>query len=331
MGAGMGARKLLGTVQILVVALWAACSVSQGPTGETPVPFGAGTTAEAGAVGRGEATPTASSVRSPTVSRGAPSVASPTASPVRAQGPGLSLIGYGAGAPDDLALDHAGAVIFSDQGNSGLNELDAEGKLHVVATGFKVPEGVVVLPEGEIVLAEQGTNRLWLVDRASGRRQLLAEIPNPTGKAGIDGLGYDPAAREVVVPDSPNGRLLLLNPRDGSWREVARGFVRPTGAAVGPAGEIYVADEFGQGVHRVDPSGRSNLVVRVSGVDDVALTQDGRLLMALLDGRLLRLEKDGSLSLLAKAEGPIHGLAVDTDGSVVFSDMKGNRILRWRP
>ncbi len=244
---------------------------------------------------------------------------------------GLAVVGFGYGAPDDLYLDADGIVVFSDQGNSGVNELLPDGTLKVVARGFRVPEGVVVLPDGRLVVAEQGTNRLWIVDRSNGRRALLAEMPNATGKAGIDGLGYDRGSGDIIVPDSPNGRLLRLDPSTGQWRQMAEGFVRPTGAAVGPDGTVYVADEFGQGVYAVDASGRSRLVAQVSGVDDVALTDDGRLVMVLLDGRLLRREVDGVLTQLAKVAGPIHGIAVDRDGSIVFSDMRGNRILRLGP
>lgn len=317
-----GRPFLIGMVLLAVLSSGCASPTPTTPISEVPTESSTKTVV----------TPQTATGKAGAVSVTATATASlPGATPTPVFAPGVSVVGYGAGQPDDLTLDVSGAVIFSDQGNSGLNELAPDGTLRVIAKGFKVPEGVVLLPDGSVVVAEQGTNRLWVVDRSSGAVRLLAEIPNPTGKAGIDGLGYDQRQNVILVPDSANGRLLRLNPSDGRWQEIARGFVRPTGAAVGTGGDIYVADEFGQGVYRVEASGRTSLVVQIKGVDDVAVTQDGLLLMALLDGRLLRLEKDGSLSQLAKVNGPVHGLAVDRDGSLVFSDMGGNRILRWRP
>jgi sugar lactone lactonase YvrE len=322
-GLGHGVRRAICMLGLLALGLGLACG------GSAPAP-------DAGRVSPDsvrEAAPTeparAGSFMPPTVAPATDRSPGPTPTPAPLSG--VSVIGYGAGAPDDLAIDASGTVLFSDQGNSAINELSGDGRMRVVARGFRVPEGVVLLPDGRVILAEQSTNRLWLVDRSDGNVQLLAQIPNYSGKAGIDGLGYDGVRGHVLVPDSANGRLLRLDPSTGRWREIARGFVRPTGAAVGANGDIYVADEFGQGVYRVDSSGRASLVAPVTGVDDVAVTRDGLLIMALLSGRLLRLEADGSITQLASVDGPIHGVAVDRDNSIVFSDMRGNRILRWRP
>src|SRR5213595_3002507 len=66
----------------------------------------------------------------------------------------------GVGRPDDLAFDPQGHLLFSDFYNGTISRLNANGSVTVLATGLAGPEGIVALPDGTMIIAEQRTNRI---------------------------------------------------------------------------------------------------------------------------------------------------------------------------
>ncbi|HUS15193.1 MAG TPA: hypothetical protein VM536_09275 [Chloroflexia bacterium] len=261
-----------------------------------------------------------------------PTATAPAVPPATA--PGVTELAAGFGSPDDVAVDpRDGTIYFGDFANSALNRLPAGGGTpQVVARGIDEPEGIVVLPDGQLIVAEQKTNRLLRVDPATGAKTLVRQLENKTNQDGVDGLGYDPSTGDILIPDSPNGRLLSMPPDGSTLRVLARGFVRPTGAAVLPDGDILVADEFGNALDRVTREGKVTRIATVYQPDDVVVDATGISYVNCLDGRIYRIDpQTGARRVLLSGLKLPHGLALSPDGTLVIAEATRNRIFRLVP
>jgi sugar lactone lactonase YvrE len=201
-----------------------------------------------------------------------------------------------------------------------------------VVRGLAEPEGIAVRPDGRLIVVEQKTNRLWLADPPTGDKTLLRQLENTTGKDGVDGIAIDPRDGRILVPDSPNGRLLALDP-DGSHLQVlATGFVRPTGVALLPDGDWLVADEFGNALIRVTPDGRKRRLVGLYQPDDVVVDADGMAYANGLNGIIYRVDPaTGAATRLLTGLILPHGLGLDSQGRVVVAEAGRNRLFRIEP
>ncbi|MGI8588986.1 MAG: hypothetical protein ACR2M0_15075 [Chloroflexia bacterium] len=237
------------------------------------------------------------------------------------------LIASGEGNPDDLTVATDGTIYFGDFANSAINRILPGGKPVPVATGLRDPEGIVVAPDGRLIVEEQKTNSILEIDPASGAKLLIRQLTNTTGQDGVDGLALDPATGDILVPDSPNGRLLTLS-RDGSQlRTIATGFTRPTGVAVLPDGEMLVADEFGNALYRVTRAGRKTVVATMFQPDDVVLARTGIAYVNSLGGAIYRVDPNtGARTTLLTGLKLPHGLGIDPQGRLVGAEAGRNRI-----
>ncbi len=249
--------------------------------------------------------------------------------PALAATPTLEVLASGFGSPDDVAVTPAGDILFGDFTNKAINILRPGDKPIALSTGFSEPEGIVIAKDGAIIVAEQGTNRLIEVDPSTGSKKLLRQLVNNTGKDGVDGVALDPSTGDIIVPDSPNGRILRVS-RDGSKLQViATGFVRPAGAAVEPGGSILVADEFGNQVYRLKPNGSRVSLAKMYQPDDVVVGTDGNIYANTLGGNIVRIDPaTGRTQALISGLKLPHGLAVDLQGNLIIAEAGRNRIMR---
>jgi len=248
--------------------------------------------------------------------------------------PGVTVLASGFGSPDDLAVDpRDGTIYFGDFANNAVNRLPPDGGTPVpVATGIQEPEGIVVLDDGRLIVAEQKTNRILLVDPRDGSKRLLRQMENTTGQDGIDGLGIDRTNGELLVPDSPNNRMLAMSLDGTALRVIARGFQRPTGAARLPGGDILVAAEFGNALYRVTPAGKSTRIATMYQPDDVVVDAQGMAYVNSLGGAIYKVDPDtGTRTTLLTGLKLPHGLDVDPQGRLVIAEAGRNRIFRLVP
>src|SRR3989442_545142 len=96
--------------------------------------------------------PTQSATASPTT----PTLA---ACPASRPSPGPEVLLRNQPAPDDLAFDNDGRLLFSDIKAGTVSALKADGSVERIAGGMSAPEGIVVQADGRILVGEQGRNR----------------------------------------------------------------------------------------------------------------------------------------------------------------------------
>ena len=231
-----------------------------------------------------------------------------------------------------------GSILFSDVGNGTINQIARDGKVTTLLRGLDEPEGIVVLPDGALIVAEQNKNRLLHFRPNAGQPATTwLTLENKTGKPGVDGILRDPATGDLIVPDSPNGRVLRVSADAKSVRVIATGLVRPTGAAIERDGSILVADEYGNAVLRLRADGRAESLGHFTTPDDVAIDAAGNIFVASLGDNSIRMTKvtsvidarDGAVRLIANVRNP-QGIIFDTEGNLVVAETGLNQIVRLR-
>lgn len=321
-----------------------ACS-SGAPVASRPgsAPTTSSPSASAGAAPGGSTTATSPPARTRSASPTHTTVPSRPPSSTRASTPAsyrITVVHRGADHPDDLVLDPSGALLYSDYTNGTISRLQPDGSATVLHRGLPGPEGMVFLSDGTLVVAEEDANRLVRFRPGHSTPEVLATLPGTSVKAtchqGVDGIAWDPTTKSLVVPDPVTGTIYRISP-DGTSRSVlAGGFVHPVGAAVGPDGKVYVADECGGGVWRLGAGGSRVRVADAVMPDDVAFDAAGNLLVT--DVRhtrhdVRRWPRGGGPSTVLASAGLIEpqGLLVTPSGTVYVADDQARVILRLTP
>ena len=246
----------------------------------------------------------------------------------------------GVGRPDDLAFDQQGHLLFSDFYNGTISRLNADGSATKIITGLAGPEGLVVLSNGTLIVAEQRTNRILTLAPGAKSLTVLRAIPGTPSSApckdGIDGIALDATTNTLIVPDSPTGNVYRLSLDGKKLTLIASGIVRPVGAVVDAQGTIYVADECGGDIVRITPDGRSTRISGFGQPDDVAFDHHGNLLLIdLLPSihALIRIRQSTGKREILASKGFIEpqGLAVDENDNIYVSDDYANKIVEFKP
>lgn len=253
----------------------------------------------------------------------------------------MHILFHGAAHPDDLAFDNQGRLLFSDIDGGTVNRVDASGHVTVLLRGIAGPEGIVVLPDGTLFIAEQQTNRILRLGPGAASPVPIRTLPCPrTGATctalGVDNIALDPTNRTLIIPDSPTGEVYRMSLDGRAFTRLAAGITRPVGAVVDPGGVIYVPDEFGGALWHIAPDGSSK--ARIGGFgspDDVALDPQGNLLVIDLAGSvhaLIRLDpRTGARHTLSTDFTEPQGLVVDAHGDIYVADETAGRIVELVP
>ncbi|HEY4301424.1 MAG TPA: hypothetical protein VGM73_11145 [Candidatus Didemnitutus sp.] len=196
--------------------------------------------------------------------------------------------------PSGLTIDGNGNLYVSEQGNNGIRKVTPAGVVTSLAgsatyvsgradgTGtaalFNAPAGLAVDSSGNVFVADYRNSLIRKVS-ATG---VVTTVAGAGGVAGsLDGSGY------IVSPSL---------------------FWRPTNLATDAAGNVYVADTFGDTIRKIAADGT---MTTLAGNPSLAGTTDGQ----------------GSAALF---NGPT-GIAVDSAGVIIVADTYSNAIRQVMP
>jgi streptogramin lyase len=238
--------------------------------------------------------------------------------PARAEAQ-LTVLSRISASPDDVTVDHAGNVWVTALDARLITELSASGAVLATVSDSGGPEGIVELPDGRFVVADQVTNALGVFRPGDTRVSPLLSLTNHTANAGVDGLGYDPAHQQLLIPDSPNGTLLTYTVGGGTT-VIRQGLGRPVAVTTDPAGNTYIGMENKPGVLVVSSTGATRSLGSFAQVDEVVYLK-GLLYVADLAGTVDAIDPatGKSVRLVTAAPAP-QGLAATADGALVLVD-----------
>jgi hypothetical protein len=237
--------------------------------------------------------------------------------------PRLRLVAHAQGSPDDLAW--AGRTLLVSDINQGTVGVVARGHVHTVVAHLREPEGIVPAPGHSLIVAEQATNRVLEIKLPKRSRTVLASLPLPPGKTGVDDINaHGPDA--VYVPDSARGRLYVLHLPSRKLSLVASGMIRPV-AAIHWGNAVAVADEYASTVWII---GRGRMRLAAIPVPDDLAVISNHLIAVSLIGEVW--EVAPRLRMLSSAFSPTtgdpQGLVADGPESVLVADQSRNGVYR---
>lgn len=241
--------------------------------------------------------------------------------------PTLQTLAVVGGRPDDITVDRRGHLLWGDLANGTINRLQGK-RVVTIARGLSMPEGLVELPNGSIIVAEQGQDRIIRLNRSGGITVLYTLAP-VAGQEGVDGIGRDPANGDLLVPDSPRGTIVRMNAQGSQAHIVAQGLGRPVAAAVDAHGTLLAPDEHLGTIVAVTPGGRVSHRGSFSTPDDVSVARSGRVWVTTLGDNSLWTYRPGTaprraLTGLANPQG----LTLDRCGDPIVVEQSTGRIVR---
>jgi hypothetical protein len=153
-----------------------------------------------------------------------------------------------------LAVAPDGSVWVTSESLGQVVHLSSTGAA-MVTYNEQTPEGVVALPNGNVLVAEQGPDLVIELDPSTlSVTTFLQLTPNPPHPQ-VSGIGLDAADQLVLVPDTAQSRLLTAPLAGGTPSVVISGIGTPTDAAVGPGGVIEVSQATATGLLSVPLGG----------------------------------------------------------------------------
>jgi sugar lactone lactonase YvrE len=230
--------------------------------------------------------------------------------------------------PDDLVLAPDGSIYMSDVTEGTIKQYTPSGQFNLILSGLRSPEGMAFLPDGSMIIAEQGTNRLVRYDLNSKTLTSFLDLVNNTNQLGVDGILWD--GTNLIVPDSPNGNVLQVSADGKTVQQIGSSLARPTGAWLESTGNLLIADENGNAVYRLYRDGKLELVADIPVPDDVVEDVSGNIFVVTLGDDAIHLLTAGTNQdvVLVSGLSEPQGIIFDREGNLIVTDSGNHRLLK---
>lgn len=161
----------------------------------------------------------------------------------------LAVFASGLDSPEGLDVGPDGRLYVAEHAARGhvfgFSREGAKTMLAPVTNG----EGLRVLPDGTVLVAETSENRVVAID-SNGDKSIFAD-----GISSPDGIAYDDELRRVLVTeDAAPGRLLAVDVATGVVQTVATGLHSPQTMLLEADGSILIAEQGEDRVLRLRPT-----------------------------------------------------------------------------
>lgn len=223
--------------------------------------------------------------------------------------------------PQALRYDAGGTLWITNSDNS-LRKVDTDNRASVVATGLVTPRGLAVLPNGDILVAERGANRIARI--SNGVKSVFAAgLGQPYGVA-VDGEGV------VHVTESASNRVSRFDQAGTKLGVVDSRMYGPNATATARNGDMFVQSVLGLARYRTGvlsmllptfsysywtPDSASASLLSVNGTSVVRINEAGTvstIRSALpFSPRGIVLSETGEILLLDTNNRKVHKLALD--------------------
>ena len=180
--------------------------------------------------------------------------------------------------PEDIVVDAAGNVYFTDDDAGGLWKIDAQGHAGLLAgkeQGLISTEGVALAPDGTLLVGETTSRRILQVTPAGA---VSVFLDASAGLAKAESMAFDDAGN-LYIADNKENVLYLRDPQRRLHRVIQNDDNFSPESLVYAQGALYVTDSKHAKLSRFTPQdGLQPLAVftgKLQSIQGIALDDDG--------------------------------------------------------
>jgi streptogramin lyase len=150
-----------------------------------------------------------------------------------------------------LAIDQEGKLLAGDSATREIYRFDDAGQPQPLTKGnVGIPMAITVAKDGAIYASDIEIQRIVKVPSGGGEPEIITEL------AAVRGLTMDAEGRLIAVCHGKDAVIQIS--ADGKERKVlveGRPFNFSHHVVLGPAGEMYIADNYAKTIWKVEPAG----------------------------------------------------------------------------
>ncbi|WZL81267.1 S-layer homology domain-containing protein [Vallitaleaceae bacterium 9-2] len=228
-------------------------------------------------------------------------------------------ISSGHSSPFDIIFSDDNKLYVSEYSGSKILQMDKTGSnKNVFFSSTIQPLGMTFDNAGNLYIAEHSNRKVKKID-PSGNSSILLD----TGVL-LTGIAID-SQDKLFVLDYQNGNIIKMN-SDGTGNEIfASGFSSHSiiGLTIDSNDNLYVSSRNSQSVFKVTPDGtKTEFITNTGFINEVKVGKDGFLYVPNSNTRTIdKYDLNGSkLDSFNANSSDVWAIAVDTDGSIYYSD-----------
>jgi len=237
-----------------------------------------------------------------------------------ASGANYTVFATGLAEPRGLLVVPSGDLYVAEQKSGSIAKITPDGKITRIADGFVSPHDLAIDAKGNIYVADTGARRVAMISPAGTVTTYIANLDGP-----VD-LDFNPQG-ELLVCELQTGKVRAFQ-SPNKYRTVIT-LIGPHGLAF-KNGDTFVNDWKGDKVVKVTPQGGVQVIANVKGPVGLAFGRSGDLYVAQPQARMVsRIKPDGTrlvfIENLAEPRDPVFDLA----GNLFVAETTAGRILKF--
>ncbi len=247
--------------------------------------------------------------------------------------------------PSDVVVDAHGNILVADQHHRRIATLSAAGSVLSSWTDagsnpkiFDTMYGIALDRTGNVYVTDAANH---LVDKLDSAGKPIAQFSTENAETGSFPTLLAVADNgDIFVSDHMAEAVLHLSPSGALLGKIGQhDFVDPYGVAIGPNGNLYVADFGGGRVREYTPDGKpvaswgdgAGGTVHLGAPEAIAIDGQGTIVVTEQSGDVVKFDQSGKIVKDFGSTGALQlddpsGIALDGQGNVYLTEFIGNRV-----
>jgi DNA-binding beta-propeller fold protein YncE len=224
--------------------------------------------------------------------------------------------------PRGLLFLPSGDLVVAEEGAGRIAKINRDGRVSRLAGGLRGPHDIEADAKGNLYVAETGRDRVALITPAGQVTTYIGNLGGP-----VD-LAFNPAG-ELLVCELHKARVVAFRSPKEMRVVLASVLQGPHGLAFDDAGTTYINDWSGNKVIRLGATGGPQTFAQVEDPVGLVRAPSGDLYVAQPQaGMLSRIRPDGTRITLLEGLGSPRDPAFDAAGHLYIAETDTGRILR---
>lgn len=233
-----------------------------------------------------------------------------------------TVVAEGLERPRGLLFLPSGDLVVAEEGAGRIAKIDRDGRVSRIIGGLRGPHDIEADAKGNLYIAETGRDRVALITPTGTITTYVGDLGGP-----VD-LAFNPAG-ELLVCELHKARVVAFRSPKEMRVVLASMLQGPHGLAFDDAGTTYINDWSGNKVIRLGAKGGPQTLAQVEDPVGLVRAPSGDLYVAQPQaGKLSRIRPDGKRITLLEGLASPRDPAFDAAGHLYIAETDTGRILR---